>query len=66
MTPLGQQIKGLRTKRRMTQTQLAEAATVGLSFIAKVEAGHRLPSMATLEAIAEALGARVQIKLVKK
>ena len=66
MKPLGQQIKDLRNKRRMTQTQLAEAANVGLSFIAKVEAGNRLPSMATLEAIARVLGARVQIKLVKK
>ncbi len=66
MKPLAQQIKDLRNKRRMTQTELAEAANVGLSFIAKVEGGDRLPSMTTLEAIAQALGARVEIRLVKK
>jgi predicted transcriptional regulator len=68
MKPLGQQIRDLRTKRRdpMTQARLAELAGVGWSFIAKVEAGNRLPSMDTLERIAAALGARVRIELVKK
>ena len=63
---LGQQIKALRTKRSMTQAELAERAGVGWSLIAKVEGGKRMPSMSTLERIAAALGARVRIVLVKK
>ena len=68
MQTLGRQIRDLRRKRRlpMTQAELAEAAGVGWSFIAKVEAGNRLPSMATLERIAKVLGARVEIRLVRK
>ena len=68
MKPLGQQIRDLRTTRRqpLTQTELAARAGVSWSFIAKVEAGNRLPSMATLDRIAEVLGARVRIVLVKK
>ena len=63
---LGQQIKDLRIKRSMTQAELAARAGVGWSFIAKVEAGNRKPSMATLERIAKALNARVRIVLVRK
>jgi predicted transcriptional regulator len=50
----------------MTQAELAEHAGVGWSFIAKMEAGNRQPSMATLERLAKALGVRVHIRLVRK
>ena len=51
--PLGDQIRTLRTGRGMTQARLAELAGVTWSFIAKVEAGNRLPSMDTLERLAK-------------
>jgi transcriptional regulator with XRE-family HTH domain len=66
MKELGRQIADLRRKRKMTQTELAERAGVTWSFIAKVEGGDRLPSMATLERLAKALRAGVRIQLVGK
>ena len=66
MGPLGKQIHDLRAKRGITQTELAEKAGVTWSFIAKVEGGVRQPSMATLERIARALKARVDIRLVRQ
>lgn len=63
--PLGRQIKALR-QSKMTQAELAKQAEVSRIFIAKVEAGERLPSMATLERLARVLGARVRIELVAK
>jgi len=53
---LGQRIKSLRVQRRMTQTQLAEAAEVSADLISKLEQGKRLSArLATLMGIAHAL-----------
>lgn len=48
-------IKAYRTHRGMTQTQLAEAADVPQSMIAKMENGKREGSVATIKAVAAAL-----------
>jgi transcriptional regulator with XRE-family HTH domain len=53
---LGARIKTLRVRRRMTQSQLADAAHVGVDLIAKLEQGQRLSARLTsLTAIALAL-----------
>ena len=68
MAPLGQQIRTLRMAHRgigMTQAELAQRAELSWIFIAKVEAGHREPSMASLRRIARVLGVKVRIELVK-
>ena len=68
MRSLGQQIRELRMGHRgtgMTQAELANRAGLSLNFIAKVEAGDRLPSMSSLDRIARVLGAKVRIELIK-
>jgi transcriptional regulator with XRE-family HTH domain len=63
----GAQIRRLRTKRQLTQRELAQRAGVSAIYIRKLEAGARAaPSAATLQRIARALGARVDIKLVTR
>lgn len=49
----------------MTQAELAKRAGLSWNFIAKVEAGDRQPSLASLSRIARALGVKVRIELVK-
>ncbi|MFC0865676.1 helix-turn-helix domain-containing protein [Sphaerimonospora cavernae] len=51
----GGRIAALRSARRMTQTDLARAASVSLSMIRKLERGVRKPSDNVLDAIAAAL-----------
>ncbi len=61
---LGQQLKRLRTQYRLTQAALAKRAQVSPIFIAKVEAGERMPSWDTLARLARALGITVRVALV--
>jgi transcriptional regulator with XRE-family HTH domain len=58
---LGVTIKRIRMNRKpkMTQAALAEAAGVHRIYIAQIEGGTKVPSIATLEKIAKALGVRV-------
>jgi predicted transcriptional regulator len=68
MRSLGQQIRDLRMAycgAGMTQAELAKRAGLSWNFIAKVEAGDRLPSLSSLDRIARVLGAKVRIELVK-
>jgi predicted transcriptional regulator len=68
MPSLGHQIRDWRTRHRgrgMTQTELATRAGLSLTFIAKVEAGDRQPSLSSLARIARVLGVKVRIELVK-
>jgi transcriptional regulator with XRE-family HTH domain len=43
----------------MTQAQLAERADVHRIYVAQIEAGTKVPSIATLEKLAKALGVKV-------
>jgi transcriptional regulator with XRE-family HTH domain len=52
---IGNQIKKLRLKRRMSQFDLAEKAGIGISYISKIEQGGRFPSIKTSLRIAKAL-----------
>ena len=53
---IGQKIKSIRQKRRLSQRQLALYAGVSPSYIAYIERGNRSPSLTTLKRIAHCLG----------
>lgn len=52
---LGKNIKYYRTKRKLTQEQLAEAVGIHDKNISKIENGNNFPSAETLTAIVNAL-----------
>ncbi|KLU60236.1 anaerobic benzoate catabolism transcriptional regulator [Peptococcaceae bacterium CEB3] len=53
---LGQRIREERTRYRLTQEQLAEAAEVNESYVGQVERGEKNPSLETIVSIANSLG----------
>jgi len=64
---LSTQIRQLRNRRQLTQTELARRARLSWIYIAKLEAGDRpSPSLPALERIARALGARLRVELVSR
>jgi len=48
-----------RKRLKMTQAKLAELSGVHRIYIAQIEATTKVPSLATLEKIAKALGVKV-------
>ncbi|HVJ47972.1 helix-turn-helix transcriptional regulator [Desulfitobacterium sp.] len=60
---LGQRIREERTKYRLTQEQLAEAAQVNESYVGQVERGEKNPSLETVVNIASSLGVTVDYLL---
>lgn len=52
---LGARIRSLRQARGLTQEQLAERAGLHPTYVAKIEAGTRLPSLEVLDRLAAAL-----------
>ena len=63
--PLGQMIKRLRTRRNLTQQELARRAKVSQTYIAKLESGDReTTSIAVLKRLAKALRVPVAKLLV--
>lgn len=60
----GYQIARLRIARGLTQTQLAQKAGTKQPSIARLEKGESTPSLAFLEKLAEALGARLEVRIV--
>jgi len=61
---LGARVRSLRRGRGFTQSSLATAAGIGRVTLARLEAGRQSPSLATLEALADALGVDIQEILV--
>jgi transcriptional regulator with XRE-family HTH domain len=61
---LGQELKRTRIRRGVTQVELAERAQLSPIFIAKVEAGERMPSWDTLARLARALRVTVRVALI--
>jgi transcriptional regulator with XRE-family HTH domain len=53
-------VRELRKWRGLSQEQLADAAGVSQSYIAGIEKGRRAGTLATLRAIAAALGVSVE------
>jgi len=60
---LAQQFKELRKKKHLTQTQLAEKTGMEKGQISKIENGKFNLTLATINKIAAALGARVNFDL---
>lgn len=58
------QIARLRIARGLTQTQLAQLVGTKQPSIARLESGASQPSMAFLQKVAAALGARLEVRLV--
>jgi DNA-binding XRE family transcriptional regulator len=56
---LGQTIRELRKRRKLSQTELAEGAGVSLMTISRIERGEHDPHIKTLARIAGALGLSV-------
>lgn len=52
----GNTIREIRTKKGMTQIQLAEAANIAVNSLRLYEQGKRYPKQATLQKISDALG----------
>lgn len=58
---LGYDIYKARTKKKMTQRELAEKAGTKQSVIARIEAGKENMSISRLENLAEILGRKVEV-----
>jgi transcriptional regulator with XRE-family HTH domain len=56
---LGNQVKRLRESRDLTQQALADKAGVNRVTVANIERGDAEPTLATLQALAKALGVPV-------
>ena len=55
---LGTTIKRLRERRGLTQEVLAKRAGLHRVYVAQIEAQTKVPSIATLEKLAKALGVK--------
>jgi len=53
---LGQNLRKIRTKKKMTQGDLATALSVDRAYISNIENGRMNPTLSTLEKIARTLG----------
>ncbi len=53
---LGQNLKKIRTKKDITQTQLAETLGVDKSFVSNIENGKTNPTLSTITNLAKVLG----------
>ena len=61
---LGRQVAQARAMAGMTQTQLAEKSGLRQETVNRIERGAANPTMATLEALADALGKRLDVSIV--
>ena len=60
----GYQIARLRIQQGLSQAQLAEKVGIRQSSITKIERGNYVPGLTILRRIAEALDARIEVKVV--
>jgi DNA-binding XRE family transcriptional regulator len=60
----GYQIARLRIQRGLTQAQLAEMVGTRQPSIARLENGNSIPSLSFLKRIADALDARIELRLI--
>ena len=61
---IGQAIKELRTKRGMTQEQLADSVGMSINAISSWELGKTIPPKATIEKLCRAFGIPVSYMLM--
>ena len=53
---LGQNLKRIRNKKKMSQGDIARALKVHRAYVSGVENGKRNPTLATIKKLADALG----------
>lgn len=53
---LGQNLKRIRTKKKMSQGDIARALEVDRGYISNIENGKKNPTLATIQKLANALG----------
>lgn len=53
---LGQNLKLVRTKKKMSQGDIARFLKVHRAYISGIESGKRNPTLATIEKLADAIG----------
>ncbi len=63
---LARSLISARLKRKMTQEELAKKIGTKQPVISRIEAMSQKPSLSLLERIAEALNARVEIRILPK
>lgn len=56
----GEQVRGLRTERNLTQEELAERSTISVDSIRRIERGELSPSLSTMMKLAEGLDLRLR------
>ena len=56
---LGKNLKSIRTKKNISQGQIARILKVGRSFITNIENGKTNPTLDTIAKIAKAIGVSV-------
>ena len=61
----GYQIARLRIQRGLTQARLAEMAGTRQPSIARLENGSSFPSLSFLQRIADALNAKIEIRIIE-
>jgi ribosome-binding protein aMBF1 (putative translation factor) len=63
---LGDEVRALRRKRGLTQTELAKLAATSQAAIARIEAAGPEPRLSTLERIGHALGVDLVVTFRKR
>ena len=53
---LGQNMKRIRAKKKMSQGDIARALDVDRGYISNIENGNKNPTLATIQKLANALG----------
>ncbi len=62
---LGERVRELRLRAGLTQSELARRMGTTQPAIARLEAGGTSPSIQTLDSVAQAVGARLEILFVE-
>lgn len=57
---LGENLKKLRTKKKMSQGDISRKLGVDRAYISSIENGRMNPTLSTLEKLAEAVGVSVK------
>ncbi|WP_440068792.1 helix-turn-helix domain-containing protein [Streptosporangium sp. OZ121] len=63
---LGRTVRGMREERGWSQNELARAAGMTQSAVARFEAGGTVPTLPVLERLAGALDADVEVRLTPR
>jgi ribosome-binding protein aMBF1 (putative translation factor) len=63
---LGQKVRDLRERNGLSQSQLARAAGMTQSAVARFEAGGTVPTLAVLERLARALDMKLDVRFSRK